>query len=133
MVKAAYEMKPIQTSRRESAYKTLGIAEDSTEHEIISAYKRMLHLTDPINGGDEIANRAVQRAYEVLSNEQPVSRDSHPKSDYAMIALVGWIIVFLLAFIAAATGSYIVLLISIVLCILPIAAHIKIGQTISKH
>lgn len=49
-------------------YTVLGVPRDATPAELAEAYRRRVRLTHPDVGGDAIAFRSVQRAYEILSD-----------------------------------------------------------------
>lgn len=53
-------------------YKTLGIASDADDKAITAAYRRLVRRHHPDRGGDEAIFKAVQRAYDLLSD--PIKR-----------------------------------------------------------
>ena len=58
------------TSR--SLYDELGVASTATDVEIRRAYRNLVTKTHPDRGGDPVAFKRVQQAYEVLSDAQKV-------------------------------------------------------------
>lgn len=51
-------------------YETLGVAPDATAAAIKKAYRSLAQKNHPDKGGDDAAFKAIQKAYEVLSDEE---------------------------------------------------------------
>ena len=56
------------TSKRPNLYAVLGVDRTATAAELTAAYRRRARTTHPDAGGDDLAFRAISRAYDVLSD-----------------------------------------------------------------
>lgn len=77
-------------------YAVLGVSRGATVTELADAYRRRVRLTHPDAGGDAIAFRAVQRAYEILSDpglragyDAGLDGDTHVSASQARAAPTG--------------------------------------------
>jgi curved DNA-binding protein CbpA len=66
-------------------YEELGVEPDATKAEIKKAYRKLVVKAHPDQGGDEQRFKRLQKAYEVLSDDEKRAAYDEPSIDFAWL------------------------------------------------